>query len=80
MYKVIITNRSNYNKAVLAVRYCYTERSVVDLAVAFTKMNCDIYLEKFVCRAGKTFGWIKVNADQKIWEKIEEALDNEFEE
>ena len=79
MYRVVVKSKGKHNNVVLGERYCLTKRSVIDLAVTFESCECDYEIEKFVRLHGDIFGWSNA-IDEKIWEKIDEALDNEVEE
>lgn len=79
MYRVVVTSRGKDNKVTLGARYCLTKRSVIDLAVSFELLECEYEIEKFVRIHGDIFAWSDA-IDEKIWEKIDEALDNEVEE
>lgn len=79
MYRVVVKSRGKDNNVTLGERYCCTKRSVIGLAVTFESCECEYDIEKFVRIHGDIFGWSNA-IDEKIWEKIEEALDNEVEE
>ena len=79
MYRVVVKSRGKDGNASLGARYCFTKRSVIELAVTFTEFECEFDIEKFVRIHGDIFGWSDA-IDEKIWEKIDEALDNEVEE
>ena len=79
MYRVVVKSRGKNNNATLGARYCLTKRSVIDLAVTFESCKCEYDIEKFVRIHGDIFGWSDA-IDEKIWEKIDKALDNEPEE
>ena len=79
MYRVVVNSRGKYNNVTLGARYCLTKRSVVNLAVTFETCECEYDIEKFVCILGDIFAWSDA-IDEKILEKISEALDNEVEE
>lgn len=79
MYRVVVKSRGKDNNVVPGARYCLTKRSVIGLAVAFESCECGYEIEKFVRLHGDIFGWSNA-IDEKIWEKIEKALDNEPEE
>ena len=79
MYRVVVKSRGKHNNVVLGERYCLTKRSVIDLAVSFELLECEYDIEKFVRIHGDIFAWSDA-IDEKIWEKISEALDNEVEE
>lgn len=80
MYKVTVKTRGKYDNAVLGARYCFTKRSAINLAVTFTRMECEFEVEKLVHLHGDVFAWSTADVSWKVWEKIEEALDNEPEE
>lgn len=79
MYKVTVKTRGKHGNAALSARYCLTKRSAVSLAVTFETQECEYEIEKFVRLHGDIFAWSDA-IDEKIWEKIDEALDNEPEE
>jgi hypothetical protein len=79
MYRVVVTSRGKDNNVTLGARYCLTKRSVIDLAVTFETCGCKYDVEKFVRIHKDVFCWSDA-IDEKIWEKIGEALDNESEE
>lgn len=80
MYKVTVKTRGKHNNAILGARYCLTKRSVIGLAVTFESHECEYEIEKFVRLYGDVFSWSTADVGEKIWEKIEEALDKEPEE
>ena len=79
MYRVVVKSRGKHNNVVLGERYCFTKHSVISLAVTFESCECEYDIEKFTRIHGDIFGWSNA-IDEKIWEKIDEALDNEIEE
>lgn len=79
MYRVVVTSRGKDNNVTLGARYCLTKRSVISLAVTFESCECEYDIEKFVRIHKDVFCWSDA-IDEKIWEKIGEALDNESEE
>lgn len=79
MYRVVVKSRGKHNNAVLGARYCLTKRSVIDLAVSFELLECEYDIEKFVRIHGDIFCWSDA-IDEKIWGKIDKALDKELEE
>lgn len=79
MYRVVVKSRGKYNNVTLGARYCLTKRTVIDLAVLFDLDECEYDIEKFVRIHGDIFGWSDA-IDEKIWDKISEALDNEIKE
>lgn len=80
MYKVTVKTRGKHNNAALGARYCFTKRSVIGLAVNFTRAECEFEVEKFTRCHGDIFAWSAAEVSWKIWEKINEALDKEPEE
>lgn len=74
MYRVIVTSRGKHNNVVLGARYCLTKHSVIDLAVSFELLECEYKIEKFVRLHSDIFAWSDA-IDEKIWEKIDEALE-----
>lgn len=79
MYRVVVKTRGKHGNVVLGARYCFTKRSVIGLAVLFESCECKYDIEKFVRIHGDIFGWSDA-IDEKIWDKIEEALGDEPEE
>lgn len=79
MYRVVVKSRGKDNNVTLGARYCLTKHSVIDLAVTFESCECQYDIEKFTCLYRDIFGWSDT-IDEKIWGKIDEALDNELEE
>ena len=79
MYKVTVNTRGKHDNVTLGARYCLTKRSAISLAVTFESCECEYDVEKFVRLHGDIFGWSDA-IDEKIWAKIEKALDNEPEE
>ena len=80
MYRVVVKSRGKHDNVVLGERYCLTKRSVISLAVTFESCECEYEIEKFTRIHGDIFGWSAADVSEKIWEKIDEALDNEVEE
>ena len=80
MYRVVVKSRGKYNNATLGARYCFMKRSVISLAITFTILECEFEVEKLVRLHSDIFSWSSADVSKKIWEKIEEALDNEPEE
>ena len=79
MYRVVVKSRGKHNNAVLGARYCFTKRSVINLAVLFELDECEYDIEKFVRIHSDIFCWSN-GIDEKIWGKISKALDNEIRE
>ena len=79
MYRVVVKSRGKHDNVALGERYCFTKRSVISLATTFELCECEYDIEKFVRIHGDIFGWSDV-IDEKIWGKIDEALDNRSEE
>lgn len=80
MYRVTVKTRGKHNNAVLGARYCFTKRFAINLAVTFTRAECEFEVEKLVRLYGDVFAWSTADVSWKVWEKIEETLDNESEE
>jgi hypothetical protein len=74
MYRVVVKSRGKDNNVPLGEIYCRTKRSVIDLAVTLESCECEYEIEKFVRIYRGIFGWSNA-IDEKIWEKIDEALD-----
>lgn len=77
MYRVIVKSRGKYNNIVLGVRYCFTKRSVIELAVMFAKVECEFDIEKFIRICNDIFTWSNSGVSEKIWDKIYETLEGE---
>ncbi len=80
MYRVIVKSKGKHNNAIPGARYCFTKRSVIGLAVTFTRAGCEFEVEKLIHLHGDIFCWSATDVSWKIWEKIHKALDNEAEE
>lgn len=79
MYRVVVTSRGKNNNAVLGARYCFTKRSVIDLAVSFESFECEYKIEKFVRIHSDIFAWSETEVSEKIWDKIYKNLEGENE-
>ena len=79
MYRVVVKSRGKHNNAVLGARYCFTKRSVIDLAVLFELLECEYKVEKFVRIHSDIFTWSETEVSEKIWDKIYENLEGENE-
>ena len=79
MYRVVVKSRGNHGNAVLGARYCFTKRSVIELAVSFELFKCEYKIEKFVRLHGDIFAWSETEVSKKIWDKIYENLEGEDE-
>ena len=79
MYKVTIKSRGKYNNVVPGVRYCFTKRSVIELAVMFARVECEFDVEKFIRIHGDIFTWSNSGVSEKIWVKIYKTLEGEDE-
>lgn len=79
MYRVIVKSRGKYNNIVLGARYCFTKRSVIELAVMFAKVECEFDVEKFIRIHDDVFAWSDSVVSEKIWDKIYETLEGEDE-
>ena len=79
MYRVVVKSRGKYNNIVLGARYCFTKRSVIELAVMFARVECEFDVEKFIRIQGDVFAWSDSVISEKIWDKIYETLEGENE-
>ena len=79
MYRVVVKSRGKYNNAVLGARYCFTKRSVIELAVTFARTQCEFDVEKFIHIHRDIFTWSDSGVSEKIWDKIYEILEGEDE-
>ena len=77
MYRVIVKSRGKYNNIVLGARYCFTKRSVIELAVMFAQVECEFDVEKFIRIQGDVFVWSNSGVSEKIWDKIYKILEGE---
>ena len=79
MYRVVVNSKGKYNNTVTGARYCFTKRSVIELATIFTRMECVFIVEKFIHIHGDIFTWSETEVSKKIWDKIYENLEVEDE-
>ena len=77
MYRVVVKSRGKYNNIVPGARYCFTKRSVIDLAVMFARVECEFDVEKFIRIQGDVFAWSDSKVSEKIWDKIYKILEGE---
>lgn len=77
MYRVVVKSEGKHNNAVLGARYCFTKHSVIKLAITFARAECEFEVEKLIRIHRDIFSWSADEVSWKIWEKINEALDNE---
>ena len=75
MYKVTVKSRGKYNNIVLGARYCFTKRSVIELAVMFARVECEFDVEKFIRIHGDIFTWSNSEVNEKILDKIYKILE-----
>ena len=75
MYRVVVKSRGKYNNVVLGARYCFTKRSVIELAVMFARVECEFDVEKFIRIHGDVFAWSNSRVSEKILDKIYETLE-----
>ena len=79
MYRVVVKSRGKHNNASLGTRYCFTKRSVIELAVTFKVLECEFEIEKLTRLHGDIFSWSTADVSWKIWDKIYETLEEEGE-
>ena len=79
MYRVVVKSRGKYNNIVLGARYCFTKRSVIELAIMFAQAECEFDVEKFIRIHGDVFTWSNSGVSEKIWDKIYKILEGEDE-
>ena len=79
MYRVVVKSKGKHNNVVPGARYCFTKRSVIDLAVTFDLSECEYEIEKFVRLHDDIFAWSGSGVSEKIWDKIYEILEGEDE-
>jgi hypothetical protein len=75
MYRVVVKTRGKYNNVMLGARYCFTKRSIVDLASHFMSVECECQVEKFVRLHRDIFSWSDVEVGSDVWERIYDALE-----
>lgn len=75
MYRVVVKNGGKYNNVMLGARYCFTKRSVVDLAANFMAIECECRVEKFVRLHRDIFAWSDVEVGSDVWGKIYDAIE-----
>lgn len=80
MYRVVVKSKGKYNNVVPGTRYCFTKRSVIDLAVTFAEVECEFDVEKLIRIHGDIFTWSDSGVSEKIWDKVYEILEREEEE
>ena len=80
MYRAVVKSKGKYNNVVLGARYCFTKRSIIDLAVTFAQVECEFDVEKFTRIHSDVFAWSDSEVSEKIWDKIYEILEGEEEE
>ena len=74
MYRVVVESRGKYNNAVLGARYCFTKRSVIDLASHFMSVECECKVEKLVRLHSDIFCWSDVEVGSDVWGRIYDAI------
>lgn len=68
MYRVIAKDRGKYGNIMMGARYCFRKKSVAQLIVLFTKVECAFTVEQFIRIHGDTFCWSNSNISAKIWD------------
>lgn len=76
MYRVIVTSKGKYGNVALGARYCFRKKSAAHLIALFTNNECDFTAEKFIRISGDTFCWSDSYISDKIWDMVEDILDN----
>lgn len=76
MYRVIAMNKGKYGNIVPGARYCFRKKTAAHLIALFTKDDCDFIVEKFIRIHGDTFCWSNSDISEKIWDMVEDMLDN----
>lgn len=79
MYRVVVKSHGKYNNVILGARYCFTKRSAINLAVIYTRNECEFNIEKFICLNNDIFVWSDSEVSKKIWNKVYEILEGEKE-
>ena len=75
MYRVIVESRGKYNNVILGARYCFTKRSVINLAAQFMAVECECKVEKFVRLHYDIFCWSDVEVGSNVWHRIYETAE-----
>lgn len=70
MYRVVVKSRGKYDNASLGARYCFTKRSVINLAAHFIAEECECEVEKFIRIHHDIFCWSSVEVTPNVWDKI----------
>ena len=76
MYRVVVKSKGKYGNVVPGARYCFRKKSVASLIALFTEDECDFTAEKFIRTSGDTFCWSDRYISDKIWDMVEDILDN----
>ena len=70
MYRVVVKSKGKYN-TVLGARYCFTKRSVIDLATTFIENESVFCVEKLVRIRGDIFCWsADIDDFIALWDKL----------
>lgn len=75
MYRVVVKNKGKYNNVALGARYCFTKRSVIELATHFMSVECECKVEKFVRLHHDIFCWSEVEVGSDVWNRVYVALE-----
>lgn len=77
MYKITVKTAGREGITSLGARYCFTKRTVIKLAVLFSRDGCEFDVEKFVRLHDDLFAWSDADVSEKIWDTVWEVLDKE---
>lgn len=76
MYRVVAMGKGKYGNVTPGARYCFRKKSAAHLVALFTESDCDFIVEKFIRIHGDTFCWSNSDISEKIWDMVEDMLDN----
>lgn len=74
MYRVVAKNTGKYNNVMPGTRYCFTKRTVINLATQFLAVKCECKVEKLVRLHHDIFCWSDAEVGFDVWGKIYEAV------
>ena len=75
MYRVIVKDSGRYGNTTLGARYCFRKKSVAFLIAMFTECDCDFTVEQFIRIHGDIFCWSDSAISEKIWDMVDNMLD-----
>lgn len=75
MYRVIVKNMGKYNNVMPGARYCFTKRTVINLAAQFMAVKCECKVEKLARLHHDIFCWSDAEVGFDVWRRIHEAVE-----